>query len=171
MTQLLNSLIQIALLRKDPGILPASIVLLVLTAAGFAGSSALLSYMAFGGDRLWLRTALDLGLTLLPFWLMFAAIGRSSRFRQTTTAVLGTAVLLTPLIVGILLLHRLADSTGMLRLLIGIGYLTVIAWYALVVGHILRSALEIAFLTGVAIALTWLFASEVLTTRLFAVPA
>ena len=69
MTQLLRSLFQIALLRRDPGVLPASIVLAALLAIAYAVMSALQSWILYGSDRIVMRTAVDLGLSLALVWV------------------------------------------------------------------------------------------------------
>lgn len=167
MIQVLRSLIDIALLRRDPGALPASLALLVLVAGCYAATSALQSWMLHGGDRLLARTALDLGLALALFWVLLAATRRVHRYRQTVIAVLGTSVVLTPFVVG-LLLQQPALSSYAVKLLAWAGSVALIVWYTLIVGHILRSALEVGFVTSIAIALTWLIAGDALLRRMFA---
>ncbi|MGQ0429988.1 MAG: hypothetical protein ACT4UQ_08655 [Gammaproteobacteria bacterium] len=167
MTQLMRALFEIALLRKDPGVLPASVVLLTLAAAGYAAASVLQSWMLHGNDRLFARAGFDLGLAMGLFWLLLAVTRRGHRYRQTMTAVLGTAVLMTPFVVGLLLLQQPAQANYALKWLGWVGSVAVIVWYTLVVGHILRSALEIGFVTSIAIALTWLIAGEALLRRVF----
>ena len=66
MAQLLISLVEIARLRRDPSILPASLTVVVILAVAYAASSALQSWMLFAGDRLVARTVADLGLTVVP---------------------------------------------------------------------------------------------------------
>lgn len=171
MIQVLRSLIDIALLRRDPGELPASIVLLVLTGACYAATSALQSFMLHGGDRLFARTALDLGLALALFWVLLAVTRRGHRYRQTMIAVFGTSVIMTPFVVGLLLLQQPALSNYAIKWLAWAGSVAVIVWYTLVVGHILRSALEIGFVTSIAIALTWLIAGDALLRRVFQIGA
>ncbi len=171
MIQVLRSLIDIALLRRDPGALPASIVLVVLAAACYAATSALQSWMLHGGDRLFARTALDLGIALALFWVLLAVTRRGHRYRQTIVAVLGTSVVMTPFVVGLLLLQQPALSSYAVKWLAWAGSVAVIVWYTLVVGHILRSALEIGFVTSIAIALTWLIVGDALLRRIFAAAA
>lgn len=171
MIQVLRSLIDIALLRRDPGVLPASIALLVLAGASFAAASALQSFMLHGGDRLVARTALDLGLALVLFRLLLMVTRRGHRYRQTMIAVFGTSVIMTPFVVGLLLLQQPALSSYAIKWLAWAGSVAVIVWYTLVVGHILRSALDIGFVTSIAIALTWLIAGDALLRRVFQIGA
>ena len=168
MTQLLRSLVQIALLRKDPGVLPASIVLAVLLAIAYAVTSALQSWILYGSDRIVTRTAVDLGLSLALFWLLLTVTRRGHRYPQTISAVLGTSVLIAPIVVLLLLLMQGPATTYYpVWLLARTGAIVVTIWFLVIIGHILRGALETGLLTGVAIALTWLIASRALTDRLF----
>ncbi len=166
MTQVLISLVEIARLRRDPSALPASIVLLVIMAVAYAGCSAMQSWMLQESDVL-ARTAADLGLTLAIFWLVLAVTRRQYRYRQTMNAVLGTSVLLTPLVMLLIALQQPAEIYYPIKLLAWAGWIAVIVWYTLIVGHILRSALEIGFVTGIAIAITSVIASNAVLIKLF----
>ena len=167
MTQVLISLVEIARLRRDPSVLPASIVLLAIMAAAYAGSSALQSWLLYSNDRLLARTAADLGLTLATFWLVLAVTRRLSRYRQTMNAVLGISVLLTPLLVLLIALQQPAGMYYPVKLAAWAASIAVIVWYTLIVGHILRSALEIGFVTSIAIAITTVIAGNAVLGKLF----
>ena len=167
MTEVLISLVEIARLRRDPSVLPASIVLLAIMAAAYAGSSALQSWLLYSNDRLLARTAADLGLTLATFWLVLAVTRRLYRYRQTMNAVLGTSVLLTPLLVLLIALQQPAGMYYPIKLAAWAASIAVIVWYTLIVGHILRSALEIGFVTSIAIAITTVIAGNAVLGKLF----
>ena len=129
MRYLLSSLFEIALLRKDPSVLPASIVLLVLTGAAFAATSALQSWILHGDDRLIGRTAYDLGLAVAVYWLLLVATRHGNRFRQTMSAIFGTTVLMTPFSIGLLLLQAPTSASYALKLFAWAGSVIVIVWY------------------------------------------
>lgn len=168
MTQLLRSLFQIALLRRDPGVLPASVVLAALLAIAYAVTSGLQSWILYGSDRIVMRTAVDLGLSLALVWVVLTITRRGHRYPQTISAVLGTSVLVAPIVVLLLLLMQgPATSYYPVWLLARAGAVLVTLWFIVVIGHILRGALETGLLTGVAIALTWLIASRALAEKLF----
>jgi hypothetical protein len=171
MTQVLISLVEIARLRRDPSALPPSIVLLAIMAAAYAGSSALQSWLLYSNDRLLARTAADLGLTLGTFWLVLAVTRRLYRYRQTMNAVLGTSVLLTPLLILLIALQQPAEMYYPIKLVAWAGSIAVIVWYTLIVGHILKSALEIGFVTSIAIAITTVIAGNAVLGKLFPVAA
>ena len=110
--------------------------------------------MLYSDDRLLARTAADLGLTLATFWLVLAVTRRLHRYRQTMNAVLGTSVLLTPLLMLLIALQQPAEMYYPVKLVAWAASIGVIVWYTLIVGHILKSALEIGFVTSIAIAIT-----------------
>ena len=56
----------IALWRRDPGCLPDSSTLVVMSAMAYAALSAVQSWMLYGADQLFSRTAADLMLLALP---------------------------------------------------------------------------------------------------------
>jgi hypothetical protein len=167
MTEVLISLVEIARLRRDPSVLPASIALLVIMAAAYACSSALQSWLLYSNDRLLARTAADLGLTLATFWLVLAVTRRLYRYRQTMNAVLGTSVLLTPLLMLLIALQQPAEMYYPIKLVAWAASIAVIVWYTLIVGHILRSALEIGFVTSIAIAVTTVIAGNAVLGKMF----
>lgn len=167
MTQVLISLVEIARMRRDPSVLPASIVLLVIMAIVYAASSALQSWLLYEDDRLLARTLADLGLMLAIFWLVLALTRRLYRYRQTMNAVLGISVLLTPLLMLLIALQQPAEMYYPVKLVAWAGSIGVIVWYTLIIGHILRSALEIGFVTSVAIAITTVIAANAVLGWLF----
>ena len=172
MTQLLRSLVQIVLLRKDPSVLPASAVLGALLAFAYALASALQSWVLYRGDRIVSRTAVDLGLSVALVWVVLAVTRRGHRFRQTMSAVLGTSVLVAPLVVVLLLLMQGPATTYYpVWLVARAGAVVVTIWFIVVIGHILRGALETGLVTGVAIALTWVIASRAVAEKLFPMAA
>lgn len=167
MTQVLISLIEIARLRRDPSVLPASFTLVVILALAYAASSALQSWMLYESDRLVARTAADLVLTLGIFWLVLAVTRRLHRYRQTINAILGTSVLLTPFLILLIALQQPAEMLYPVKLVAWAASIGVIVWYTLIVGHILRSALEIGFVTSIAIAITTVLAANAALMKLF----
>jgi hypothetical protein len=171
MTQLLRSLVQIALLRQDPGVLPASIVLAALLALAYAVTSALQSWILYGSDRILLRTAVDLGLSLALVWVVLMVTRRGHRCPQTASAVLGIEVLVAPFVVVLLLMQGPATTHYAVWLLARTGAVVVTIWFIVVIGHILRGALETSLVTGVAIALTWVIASRAVADKLFPLAA
>jgi len=167
MQALLKAFWDIALWRRGPGDLPGSSALLGITAVAYSLLSAVQSWLIYGTDRLVQRTLADLALTLLLVWLLLTITGRSHRYRQTASAVLGTGALLSPLVILLILLKGAAAASQIVALLVWMGSVGVILWFTFVLGHIVRSALDTGLFTGVAIAITYVVASAAALTRLF----
>lgn len=167
MQALLKALWDIALWRRDPGHLPDSITLVGVCALAYAVMGAVQSWMLTGSDRLLARTLADLALLLLLVWLLLAATRRSHRINQTLTAVLGTGALLSPIVILLLALRAPAEANHAVALLVWAGSVGVILWYTFILGHIVRSALDTGWFTGVAVAITYVVASAALLTRIF----
>ncbi len=170
MKGLLNSLIQIALLRRDPGVLPASWAWVAVFALGYAFTNVVMAYVD-DSDRILARTAADLVLSLAFFWLLLALTRRAHRFPQTVNAVLGVYTLLAPAMILLLLMRGPSKSHYAVWLLTTAGSTLITIWYLLIVGHILKSALDTGLVTGFAIAVTWAVASLAVAQSLFGVGA
>lgn len=167
MATLLKAYLDIALWRRGPGDLPASAMLLALSAATYAAFSALQSWMLFGLRNLAGRTAADVVLAGALVWLLLLATGHPQRFRQTASAVFGTGALLSPLVIVLLALKEPAAASQPLALLVWAGSVAVIVWFTLIVAHILRTALETSLFTAMAVSVTYLVGSAALLTWLF----
>lgn len=166
MKGLLSALAEIALLRKDPSILPASYAWVALFALGYAAANVVMARVD-DSDRVLARTAFDLALTVSFFWVLLAITRRTHRFPQSINAVFGIYVLLAPVMVGLLFLRGPSKTHYGIWVLTTAGSTIVMIWYLLAVGHVLRSALDTGLVTGFAIAVTWAIASVVLAQSLF----
>ena len=169
MKALLSSLAEIAMLRKDPSILPASYAWVLLFALAYTAANLVMAWVD-DADRIGARIAFDLGLSLAFFWLLLALTRRTHRFPQAINAVFGVYLLLAPLMVGLQLLRGPSKSNYAVWALTTAGSTVVMIWYLLAVGHVLRRALDTGLVTGFAIAVTWAVATVALAQRLFGGP-
>jgi hypothetical protein len=169
MTGLVRSLADIALLRGDPSGLPSSWASVPVFVLAYVAADIVVA-MTGSVQPILARTAVDLALTLLFFWLLLAITRRSHRFPQTINAALGVYVLLAPIIVLLLLLNNQARSNEAVGYLVTASFTIFMVWYLLIVGHILRSALDTGLVTGFAIAVTWLVVSVAVSRSLFGDP-
>lgn len=167
MNELLRAMARIALLRQDPSVLPGSIVLVVLTGAIYAVLSAISASIVFEDGHWFGRMLLDLALTLSVSWFLLAVTKRGHRFRQTIASLFGTAILLAPLMIALEWLLQYAGTVYLIKLLAWAALFVVVIWSLLIVAHILKSALEIGYVTSTALALTWFFLGRVVMYRLF----
>lgn len=153
----------IVLWRKGPQDLPASTLLLWLAGLAYVAVSALqLGVMGETGFAWLFFLVVDpLALTACV-WLMLKLYSHPERFVQTAAAVLGTgaylsAVLYLPLQLVMTLLH-LGPESGLSRFLA----LLMLATFALVTGRILQQGAGATLFTGVAFALSYFFAINLL---------
>jgi hypothetical protein len=168
MTQLFRSLVQIALLRKDPSVLPASIMLAGLLVIAYGVASAIYLWVLYENDRIFSRTLVKLGIVLVPIWLLLISMRRAYRFPQAISAVLGILVLMTPILTILVLLMQGQMTADPAVLLFARGlYYAVTVWFLVIVGHILKGALDAGLITCVAIAVVWWIASDFLSRKLF----
>jgi hypothetical protein len=166
MPGLVKSLADIALLRGDPSGLPSSWASVAVFVLAYAVADVVVAGTG-GVQPVLARTAADLALTLPFYWLLLAITRRTHRFPQTINAALGVYVLLAPVIIALLLLRNPARSNDALLLLIRASFTAFMIWYLLIVGHILRSALDTGLVTGFAIAVTWLVVTVAISRSLF----
>jgi hypothetical protein len=167
MLRLAKAFWDIALWRRSPAQLPASVFLLALVAV----AAALLE--VFGGllppsssDRLGARILLSVGLPLAFTWAVLLVARRQQRFLQTGCALLGVTVLaelaLYPL--GSLLNVVGADRPASIPL--GLLLFGGLIWYLLAWANIWRAALDSGLGLGVAISAGYLLLSMILEQQL-----
>jgi len=166
MAGLVKSLADIALLRGDPSGLPSSWASVAVFVLAYAVADVVVASTGSIQPVL-ARTAVDLALTLPFFWLLLAITRRTHRFPQTVNAALGVYVLLAPVIILLLLFRNAARTSSTLDLLVTASFTVFMIWYLLIVGHILRSALDTGLVTGFAIAVTWLVVTVAISRSLF----
>jgi len=152
MQALLWFFFELALLRRGPQDLPASPVLLVLFALGGILVGALNGQEIFGGLRQAAgANVLDLLLTMTLLFVLLQFKGSAERWQQTTAAFLGIGLLagVTMLVIGALAeMFNAAELSAFADLLLAI-------WLHVVLGHILRHALDIPLMAGVVIVLAY----------------
>jgi hypothetical protein len=154
--QFLKVFLDIVLWRRGPQDLPASPLLLGLSAVAYVVVSVVQLALLDEPAAAWIVfVALDPLLLVAGTWLLLRLFDRRERFVQTATAVLGAGALL-----GVLLflpvqwlLATLAvrpESTAA-----GLVALALVIVFALVTGRILKLATDSNLFTGVALALTY----------------
>ncbi len=177
MLALFKVFIDIVLWRKGPQDLPASGLLLTLTALGYFALSIALGSAAKlvladvkntpAAPPLLTGTLVEIGLSLTWIWLLLALFRHKNRYWQSATAFMGAGIVLSPIV---LVAHLVAVSIGQDSPLAWPAYLALLAasiWFLLVVSHILRSALEIRLLPAVVLAFLYALSEYFILLRLF----
>lgn len=161
MKALFDLFFDICLMRRGPQDLPSSTSL--LRVAGVVYALVALVLASIGGDmgRAAMQVAIDLAVTIVFVQLVLRIRDRGGRFVQTLTALFGTSALLTAFGLPLLFwLRNYVDDEGMVMAggdLPSFLWFLLFMWSLLVVGHILRHALDIRFGMAVLLAGAYVF--------------
>jgi hypothetical protein len=181
MKELVKLFTQIALLRRGPQDLPASMLLLTLTIVAYLLVNLLLNgllpspVVADAATRVaeaeqpnWsAQLLLDTVFTLVWYVALLRIAGRPERTLQTITAVFGFQIVLAPLLfLSSWLWPRFPhDSTGFVP--VALFSIVLLAWLVAANSHIVKAALEWSGGASVALVILQILASELLRRGLF----
>jgi len=168
MINLVRLFAEIALLRRGPQDLPASPVLLTLTALGYLAVNALARLLMPAGQDAWpMQLLVELLFTLGWYAVLLRIVNRPERFLQTATAIFGyQALLALPIVAAIWLVQQFdKDSPWMLPALVIA--LVLVIWLIAAGAHILKAALEWSMPAAVAMIILQMIAGELLLIAIF----
>jgi hypothetical protein len=156
-------------LVEGPRNIPASPGLLLWAALLYFGTSVLESRWLSGPTGAVTQGLVDLALTAGFFTMLLVCSGRRHRVVQTLSAVFGVGTLFALPAFGILFVRALLGEAHALSAVVSLAWLPLLLWYLMVIGHIIRSALDAPFWTGLMlavlyVALGYLFDPSVSTT-------
>lgn len=164
MQALISLLWDIVLIRRGPRDLPSSWALLALLGALYLATSVLGAELAYGAGHAFVRGGLDLVLTVAVFWAALAFRDREHRLMQTLSALFGVGILLAVPDFALLLLIQGASKPA--ALLLQLLALALLLWNVVVVGHIVRAALDVKLFTGITVAMSYIVGSTLLFSYL-----
>jgi hypothetical protein len=163
MLRLAKAFLDIALWRRSPAQLPASVFLLGLVAAAVALLEVLSALLpANPSDHLFTRVLLSVGLPLAFAWVVLAVARHGQRFLQTGTALLGVAVLEELVLYPLGSLLNLVGSDRPAAIPLGLLLLMGLIWYLFACANIWRAALDSGLGLGLAVSAGYLLLSMVL---------
>jgi hypothetical protein len=161
---------QIALLRRGPQDLPASVLLLVLTLAGYLGVNALVSAFLPPVSAWPLQLLVDTLFTFAWYVALLQLVGRSERILQTSTAMFGFQTLLSPpLIASEWLMRRFGEQSSW-SLPIAVAGLLLVVWLVAASGQVVKSALEWSRTASIMLVIAQIFSGQLLLFALFPAP-
>jgi hypothetical protein len=171
MLRFVKAFLDIALWRKTPAQLPASVLLLCLV----AGVTALLELLevlvallpAAPAGEILTHVALSVALPLVFAWVVLAIAHQRQRFLQTGTALLGVAVLADLVMYPLASLLSFIGVDRPASLPVGVLLLTGLVWYMLACANIWRAALDARLGLGALISIGYLLLSLVVEQQLF----
>jgi hypothetical protein len=168
MKELIQLFTQIALLRRGPQDLPASLLLLALTIVGYFGVNVLVSSL-MPPIKGWAAAhlAIDVVFTLVWYVVLLRVAGRSERTLQTTTAVFGFQAVLSPLLVisESLMLRFAQDPTWQLP--VALMWLTLVIWVVAANSHVVKAALEWSSAASLVLVILQILAGQLVLFALF----
>jgi hypothetical protein len=161
----LKAFLDIVLWRRGPQDLPASRMLLWLTAVAYVAVSIVQLALLEEPAAAWIVfVLLDPVLLVAGVYLLLKLFGKTDRFLQAATAVLGTGVVLglglfLPVQWAVMQAGLTPESTTA-----GLIALTMVVVFGLVTGRILKLATDTNLFTGVTLALTYFLLINLLLT-------
>ena len=168
MTALFNYFFDLCLLRAKPQDLPASSTLLGLVIV----ANLLVGVLAFSGLYGSVLRALMAGvvenlffLTTLGLLLYFK--GLFPRFNQSATALLGSSTLLAMILIPLYSMGGSAADHSAMAAITDLCALLLLIWSLMVMGHVLRHAIEVPFGRGIMFALAYFLLSSLFVGSLF----
>jgi hypothetical protein len=168
MKELIQLFTEIALLRRGPQDLPASMLLLVITMVGyFAVNFIVGSLLPPATSGLPGHVLVDVVFTLVWYVALLKFVGRPERILQTITAVFGFQAVLSPLMVlSEWLMKRFAqDATWQFPVtLMG---LVLLIWVIAAYSHVVKAALEWSSPASVGLVILQIIAGQMLVFALF----
>jgi len=167
MKELIQLFTQIALLRRGPHDLPASMLLLVMTIVGYFGINFLVSSLMPPIKGWPAHLAVDVVFTLVWYVVLLRLAGRSERTLQTTTAVFGFQAVLSPLLVisEWLMLRFAQDTTWQLP--VALIWLMLVIWVIAANSHVVKAALEWSSAASVFLVILQILAGQLVLFALF----
>jgi hypothetical protein len=169
MREIIRLFTQIAVLRRGPQDLPASLLLLALTVAGYLCVNFLVS-SALPPDDHWRGPLLaDTVFMLVWYVALLKLLGRPERILQTLTAVFGLQSVLSPLMIASEWLMRRfgADATSPWQMAVTCLGLLLLAWLIAANSHVVKAALEWSGSASVALVILQMLAGWLVVFALF----
>jgi len=167
MLRLAKAFWDIALWRRTPAQLPASLFLLTLVAVAAALIEVLSAFLPpASSDRLLTRIVLSVGLPLGFAWIVLVLARHRERFLQTGIALLGVGVLAELVLYPLGSLIHVIGSDRLEAVPLGILMLLGLIWYLLACANIWRAALESGLSIGLVISVGYLLLSIALEQQL-----
>lgn len=168
MVSLIKPFLQLCLLNQGPQDLPASRLLLAITAFLYLLVGMAMGWPYYGPVLSLVQSLFELALLWGFSWSLLRVRRHPGRFVQTAAALTGAGavlgVLLLPLVYAIYRARMLGEPADLAAL----SYLAVLGWLLVVYGHIYRHALSLPHLGyGVLVALGFVVVAAGLIESLF----
>lgn len=167
MKSLLLAFFDICRLRRAPQDIPASPQLLALSVTAYALLSCLLQGLSEPVDLAISSALLEIAVLMLFVQFLLLLQGRPARWMQTVTALAGAGVILRLIVLPLYLLAGVGSGAALVGYNLAITLMLVlVGWGVVIMGHVLRHALETHPALAFMLALIYLFLLVYLTLTL-----
>lgn len=165
MLRLITIWLDLCLLRLGPQDIPASRVLLVLSLAAYVLVSFVLSVPGYPSAVALRLAGVDLLLLVVFASVPLYLLDKTARIGQTLTALAGSGALLGLLALPVIRVLFEGQDSSEVPPFAAMVWLILFGWSLLVVAHIMRHALSVAFAVGLGVAVLYtLVAMQVIGT-------
>jgi len=152
MTELIRLYSQIAILRRGPQDVPASVLLLMATVVGYFAVNFVVNAVLPPVGGPWLvRLVLDVAFTLVWYWLVLKLLRRPERILQTTTAVFGFQAVLSPVLALSEWFALRYQHDALWQVPFSLIALVMLIWLIAANTHVMKAALEWSSAASVAL--------------------
>lgn len=155
------------MLRRAPQDLPASasLFLIVITLSVIVGAIGVSDVIP--GFAALAASMLDAVIIMILLRLVLMIKSFSERFLQTATALFGSSTILGLIALPLQLIVGDGSSEQAIAPMLSLAYLVLLVWVQIVIGHILRHALNVPLMLGVGLALTYSVLSGIIIQSIF----
>ncbi len=167
MREVIRLFVQIALLRRGPQDLPASMLLLVLTVIGYTVVNVVVSTLLPPASAWNAQLLVDVLFTLAWYIGVLRLLGRPERTVQTVTAVFGLQAVVSPLLIASEWLMRRFGQDSDWQLPIAASGLVLVIWLIAALSHVVKAALEWSTAASVALVILQIAAAQLLLIAVF----
>lgn len=172
MKAILWSFVSICLLRMRPQDLPAAPVLMVFAALLYMGTGMIIAVQHMSTAGAIGLVVMDTVLLGFMLFLLLWIQQKTERFQQTFTALLGTGALLELIAAPLLMWQQQGIDVSTETLTTGAIIASLLLWVWLfwslvVIGHIIRNAIETILPIGVLLGVLYMFVTFSVTRSLF----
>jgi hypothetical protein len=167
MREVVGLFVQIALLRRGPQDLPASMLLLVLTVLGYTVVYLAVCMVLPPGNAWSTELLVNVVFTIVWYVGLLRLLGRPERTVQTVTAVFGLQAVVAPLLIASEWLVRRFGQDSDWQLPIAAGGLVLVIWLIAALGHVVKAALEWSTAASVALVILQIAATQLLLIAVF----
>ncbi|QPK62481.1 hypothetical protein IVG45_16720 [Methylomonas sp. LL1] len=162
MYELILLFFQIAVFKKGPQDVPASPLILKLLLPMYVAINFLILLLNGALATALLQIVVDFSLIVLFCWPLLYFAGKTTRFRQTLGAMIGTDI-----VISFFALPAIATLNTHATDLAYFAMLALVLWHWLVSGHIIRHALDRSLFFGLGLALLYIMLSSQVMAALF----